>query len=508
MKALFHRRSTDPEAILSHQNQKPQLRRQSSSFARMVSKVTEGSKERGVTAPRSDKVLKSRPFDDDNDQKKVEKQVGDQVEDDDSDFDIDQEDVPKLRLVGLKLKYRYTLPSNIEKTQTFAGYVVFNCRRMKSTRHRQRMLWKHRYMIASTNRLYFLKTPQDKEASLVFTIDDRVVDPRNMAGFGHSFRILPPVGTLRELVEGWEWMFVVETEAHKMAWVCALLKGVAWREQELAARGKVPKIVLQEIEDEPEPLYLTLSNPNRTTSPNSIAKYTDSPATSATDLYSFTTLQRKRSQSAQPALQSCRQDSSTSLQSNTTPTPKTLFPHPPPSENSIDSFHSKQGMDAITAHTDRFFRPAPVSVKSVRNENSKRPAIPAFQATPKGEPWEHSVTSVNTMVSGSGTLGRVGSLRRGRQSTAPATLLRSNSGQHNHVSLRQRMQSHQVRKAVRRVATEPRRQAGEVVERSRRRSSGSSTDSEDEEGKKEVVEREQRGVVVEEKKVRRRSTVH
>ncbi|KAJ3409659.1 hypothetical protein HDV05_004317 [Chytridiales sp. JEL 0842] len=376
------------------------------------------------------------------------KAVGDNPDVDLNDSDDDaitgRQLVPQLRRVGLKLKYRYPLPSS-QYTPTFSSYILFTRRKLydppsssltttpyittrgKGKRRsypiqphpsQRKLAWKRRWMLATANKLYFLKSPTSREASLVFNLDDVVVDPRSIAGFPHSFRVMPPVGTLGEMREqGWEWMFVCEGEESKMGWICAVLRGAGWREQRLAERGKVPMIVLQEPEEEcmgdeecqtPPPVYTqtdahefptfetgnndvpriqNVESPTQTEPP--VKQSADKEVSFSTSTLAHSTLPRNSTpQPIPPHVSPSSNDpkatststfktSSTSLQSSgSSVVVKTLFPY-----SSVESWETREAMfEAAQAPHDRFFRPSTLKKVNHRKQQASQESNAAHPA--------------------------------------------------------------------------------------------------------------------------------
>ncbi|KAI8611351.1 hypothetical protein BC830DRAFT_1141529 [Chytriomyces sp. MP71] len=155
----------------------------------------------------------------------------------------DGEDEPMRRLAGLKLKYRYPVPSNVRDGATYSGIIM--TRQWSSAAPLQK--WKKRFMIVKENKAYLLKGEGDRTATAVIKLDDCLINPTEFHSYSHSFWLTPPPGAINETNEGreFQWIIMVKDEATKVEWIGAFMKAAVWKENQIARAGLVPQITVQ-----------------------------------------------------------------------------------------------------------------------------------------------------------------------------------------------------------------------------------------------------------------------
>ncbi|KAI9345589.1 hypothetical protein BDR26DRAFT_856308 [Obelidium mucronatum] len=157
----------------------------------------------------------------------------------------DEEDSPMRKLAGLKFKYRYPIPNDLNVNQ-HSGFMIVRQWSLAAIE----MKWKKRFIIIKDNKAYVLKSTTDKDATAIIKLDDCIINPVEFGQFPHSFWLTPPPGALNETNGGKEfmWIMIAPTEDLKVEWIAAFMKGAGWREQHLTESGQVPTITVHRPE--------------------------------------------------------------------------------------------------------------------------------------------------------------------------------------------------------------------------------------------------------------------
>ncbi|ORY50860.1 hypothetical protein BCR33DRAFT_712832 [Rhizoclosmatium globosum] len=177
----------------------------------------------------------------------------------------DQQDSPTRKLAGLKLKYRYPIPADLNINQ-YSGFIIVRQWSLAASE----MKWKKRFVIIKDNKAFLLKTPQDKDATAIIKLDDCLINPTEFGLFSHSFWLTPPPGALNETNDGKEfmWILIAPSEELKLEWIAQFLKAANWREKQITESGKVPMITVLRPESDEE---RQVSSPSDSNAPSSRA---------------------------------------------------------------------------------------------------------------------------------------------------------------------------------------------------------------------------------------------
>ncbi|KAJ3012666.1 UNVERIFIED_CONTAM: hypothetical protein HDU68_001080 [Siphonaria sp. JEL0065] len=353
----------------------------------------------------------------------------------------DEEDSPMRKLAGLKLKYRYPIPVDLNSNQ-HSGFVVVRQWSLAAVE----MKWKKRFTVIKDNKAYLLKGPTDKNATAIIKLDDCIINPAEYSLYAHSFWLTPPPGAMNETNDGKEfmWIIIAPSEELKVEWIAAFMKAAAWREQQITESGMVPTITVHHPEsptinagnsplasssasaksasDTSEPALVSPAPSPMTITPISGSTQT-SPATS-----------NFPSSVASPELRSVK--SSPSLQS---PVIDTIFPFPIPdlatlgpsladdsskdnncgASNSKSKLETNQALQLMCASNARFFKnggfkSASSLIKSAERRTSKEWAKLGQIAEAKKAAVEAKNVEANAKKQGGG-----GEKSPPRRSTSP-----------------------------------------------------------------------------------------